>query len=115
MNHNPNDPRYYNNPNYQNNPYNQNMPPQNEPPGFKRLPGFFESFPYLGAILYFAALVLVIVVLFHVIPDLADHLSRSINRALRRLFKGSLNEDLMVACAVIAFIIWVTVRIKKLN
>ena len=114
MNQNFNDPRYYNNPNNPNNPYPQQMPPQNDPSGSQRLPGFFESFPALGTILYFAALGLVIFVLFHVLPDLGDYISRSVNRALRRLFTGSLNQDLAIACTFIAFIIWVVVRIKKI-
>ena len=114
MNQNFNDPRYYNNPNNQNNPYPQQMPPQNDPWGPKRLPGFFESYPVFAVILGIAAMGLFIYVLFHVGPDLGDHISRSINRALRRLFTGSLNQDLAVSCTVIAFIIWIVVRIKKL-
>ena len=111
MNQNFNDPRYYNNPN---NPNPQQMPPQNEFSEPKRLPGFFESYPAFAVILGIAAMGLFIYVLFHVGPDLGDHISRSINRALDRLFTGRLNQDLAVSCTVIAFIIWVVVRIKRI-
>ncbi|MFC1590976.1 hypothetical protein ACFL43_00465 [Thermodesulfobacteriota bacterium] len=77
----------------------------------KSVPAVSEIFGGLGwlfkAIVIFALVALVVIVLVQVLPDLADNMSRAISRGLRPIFSGSDVERFFKTGLLMIFIAWV--------